>query len=211
MAGTVIDALFVSLGLKAGDFEKGVDDVLAKNKKLREDGDKTGKDVRQGFNKATESVGKLKNEVLGVLAVIAGGRGLKDLFLGSVQVSAATGRMAHNIGISTQQLSAWNNMAVQAGGTAEGMTNSIFGLSQQIEGARMGIPSNAVAIMQRYMNIKTANPDGSMRSTSDIMLDIADYFSKHSPQQDSFLGAQLGFDQGTLTLWSKAVRLFKQA
>jgi hypothetical protein len=200
MAGTVIDSLVVTLGLDDAAYKSGSDRAMGANKKLRDDAAKTAKEVSAPNKAIAESFNRIKVEALGVAAVLAGGIGLKDLLSNSINVSASTGRMAYNIGMATRELSAWGNMVRQVGGDPNATAGSIFGLSQAIEGQRLGIQSPAVALLTRTMGIKATNPDGSTRDMSDILLDVSAYMHKHSAQFDNIIGSQLGLDQGTTNL-----------
>ena len=199
MAGTVIDSLIVTLGLNDADYKKGVAGATDANKKLRDDSAKTAKEVSEPNKVVADSFGRIKTELLGLLAVAAGGTGLKDILAHVINLDASTGRLAYNIGIATSQLSAWGNMARNVGGDANATMNSILGISQAMTLQQMGMPQTSIAAMQGH-GIRFTGQDGRPLDMSDILLQISDLFHKLTPQQDTALGSIFGLDQGTVNL-----------
>jgi hypothetical protein len=194
MAGTVIDSLVVTLALDGSQYKQGAVQAQADLKNLSETTTGVAKDLESKGSQAGEFFGKMRREALGLFAIIAGGRGMQELLSNAVQTSVAYGNMATNIGMSARALSAFGNLATQNGGNADATTNSIFGLSQQIEGAKLGQRSQAVATLSRYMGINPNQP------VEKVMEDIAGWMQKHSPQQDAFIGQSLGLDMGTVNM-----------
>lgn len=81
--------------------------------------------------RAAESFGRLKNELIGLFLVVAGGRSLGGLVTDLIHGAAETGRFAQSIGLATDRVSVWE-MAVQSmGGTAQDARTSLAALNAE--------------------------------------------------------------------------------
>lgn len=133
----IIDSFVVELGLdpkKYQDESKKFRDDL---KRLREDARRTARDTESDAKHATEYFGKLKSEILGVVAAVAGARTLGGLISDMVTGAAATGRLAHNLGIATDQVSAWEGAVRSMGGTAQDAQSALAMLNGEFQTYRL--------------------------------------------------------------------------
>ena len=124
---TLIDSFLVTFGLDTRDYDSGAARIREQNKKNREDARKTGGGLEDANKKAGVSFGKLRNEVVGLVAAFTGGVATKTFIQQIIAGDAATGRLAANLGVATSELSAWQQVARQAGGSAED-ANAAFSL-----------------------------------------------------------------------------------
>jgi len=161
MAGTVIDALFVTLGLDAKAFITGKNQVTDATKKLSAEETKATKDIETRNKAAAESFKKVRNEVLALLAVFTAGMGLKDFTESTIGAAVNLGYMAKNLQMSTQDLSAWQRAAERAGGSAEGITNTLQDSQQQIAGFRLGKVSDQIQMFLRFGGKTSDLKDGN--------------------------------------------------
>jgi len=113
---TVIDALFVTLGMDAKAFKKGSEDAIKVSDKLTSESKKDTqkreqlskktaqqqKKHSQEFSKYTkqntESVRHLRNQLLGIAALFTGGRGIARLMSSTADTAANVSRLANDIG-----------------------------------------------------------------------------------------------------------------
>lgn len=204
MDGTVIDSLIVTLGLDGSNYKQGRSEAVAANKSLRDDAASTAKELSSRGKEAGEYFGAIKKEILGLFAVIAGGRGLEQLFTSSVNVSASIGRTASVIGTATEKLSGWMNLAKQAGASGDSMSGALTGIASNMEAAQYG-PNAAVGFMQQNMGITLTGKNGQPRDPSDIMLDISHYFASHSGPQDMYAAQQIGIDPSLIPMLQQGV------
>jgi len=137
MATTVIDELIVVLGLDTRQFTEGQRDALSNFKKTKEGAQQFGKDVEQSGMRLTEVFGALKKGMVGIIGGFIG-----NGFVQSIdrinQMDAATGRWSKTIGTSVPNLSTWQGMIRQVGGSAEEATSALATLQQEIESVRQG-------------------------------------------------------------------------
>jgi hypothetical protein len=120
---TVIDSLIVTLGLDPKQFTKGQKDAA----KAMTDTEKTVKHSAQEMTKALKEVAL---EFVGLFLVV---RGIHDVVSFFEELNSKTRQLgidARNIGTSAAELRDWQNAAEMAGGSAEGVTKTMLGLSQ---------------------------------------------------------------------------------
>jgi muramidase (phage lysozyme) len=224
---TVVDALIVTLGLDASGFKRGQQETqtaLAKTrsdavasasvtkeqeKKKREEEKKTRdaesrdeKEANARRKAAEESYKRLRNSVLGMLAAFAGVKSLKDFFANIISGDAATQRMAHNLGMTTEALSEWQGAAERTGGSAQATAASFDGLTQDFQQFALTGQSRVIPYF-RALGIQITDAHGKIRPLSDILLDLSDKFSKMDPRQAMTFGRAMGLDDGTINLLEK--------
>ena len=99
--------------------------------------------------------------------------------------------------MSAQSIKSWQNAAAASGGTAEGMTASLKGLSRSMNDfVIMGDTS-----MLPYFNalgVSMVDSYGKVRNLDDVMLDLSDSLSRMDRKQAYSIGAAMGLDEGTL-------------
>lgn len=196
---TLIDSLIVSLNLDTKDFKKGTKEVEDGQKKLRDNSDRTSKQMDQQSKKVADSILKVRDQVIGLYAAFTAGRGIKDFVEAMTSADAALGRAARNMGVSSSQLSAWQQVAQQSGGTADGMTASMNGLAQQFQQLAL-TGQSAVVPYFRAIGVAIADSAGRMRPMNDILFDLSDKLSKMDPARAQALGRGLGLDTGTVNV-----------
>lgn len=156
---------------------------------------RNAKDMGASQERLAETLGKVKGEAVSLLAIFTAGRGIKEFLSATTSTSAAAGRMAHNLGMSTQDLTAWQTVARESGGTAEGMTGSLQGLVDQFQ--TISGRTNLTQVFSR-LGVNLEDGNGKLRDRTQIMMDLADKFSSMDPTQANSWGHMLGFDQGTI-------------
>lgn len=147
---TVIDALVVTLGLAAGGFTKGVASATKSLSGLNKSSAQNSAAVQKNFKNAADSVKKLRNEALSLLAVFTAGVGIKNFVGNTITSAASLGRMAQNLNLSTKELTAWQRAAVRAGGSAEGITGQLQQSQQAVARFKLGQSDDSITSFFRY-------------------------------------------------------------
>lgn len=196
---TIIDALIVTLGLDPTGFKAGEKDTEASVKKTKEAASKNTKEMEAKARAAGQVFDKVRNQVLALAATFTAGVGLKNFLAEMTTADASAGRTAHNIGVTTETLTAWQAVAERAGGTATGMTGSMQGLTQQFQQLQLTGQSGVVPYF-RAIGVEIATAEGKMRPMSAILLDLSDKMSKMDPARAQALGKGLGLDEGTVNV-----------
>src|ERR1700759_2790407 len=103
---TIIDALVVTFGLDTSQFKKEKAETTKATKQLTDAEKRSGKEIEEANKRAGESFKKVRNEVLGLLAIFTAGMGLKNFTESTIASAANLGFMAKNLQMSTTELSA---------------------------------------------------------------------------------------------------------
>jgi len=199
MAATIIDSLLIELGLDPKGLSKGGKEATEQLRQLEKSSDKTGKAVEDAGKKMTQSIAKFRNELITVLTVFTAGTGLKQFFQQLTNADAATGRLAKNIDLSVDKLTAWQGVAERSGGSAEGIAGSMQGLTQQFQQLALTGQSSVVPFF-RAVGVAISDAQGHLRPLDEILLDVSDKFSKMDPAKAQALGRGMGFDEGTVNV-----------
>jgi hypothetical protein len=196
---TIIDALLVTLSLDTSGVKRGRQEAESAQKKLRADAERTQKEFDEKARQIGVALSQVRNQVIGLLAAFTAGRGLREFVDDLTRSDAALGRTAKNIGVSADELSAWQGVAERAGGTAAGITGSMESLARNFQELAL-TGQSAVVPYFRALHVALADSQGKMRPVRDILFDLADHLSKLDPAKAQAIGAGLGFDQGTINV-----------
>ncbi len=195
---TVIDALVVTLGMNAKDFVSGAAKATTALKSTSSEATKTAKEMEARGKQAAEFFSKIRNEALAMLAVFTAGVGIKNFVENTIVGAASLGRMSQNLGMSTEALSAWQRVAEDAGGTAEGMTAQLKESQKAVAGFKMGQSSESLQWFFR-MGGKTSDlKDGNtyLMARSKIISDIF----KTDPGKAQLVASQMGISDDQFNL-----------
>lgn len=121
----IIDSFVVTLGLDPTNYKKESDQFRSDFKRLKEDGHSTALSLESDGKRAANYFASLKNEVIGVVLAIAGARSMGGLISDMVSGAAATGRLASNLGMATEELSAWQQAVRTVNGEASDADHAI--------------------------------------------------------------------------------------
>jgi hypothetical protein len=222
---TVIDALIVTLGLDPTQFTEGQKKTVDSLRKTGVEAERTttiinrgqkstgenlrrteseaaraGKNIEHSGANAAEFFGQMRNQALALFAVFTGGRGLKEFAVTTTNVAAATGRLAHNLGISTQELSSWQIAVKQfAGGSAEGVAASFSNLKQALAGGAM-LGGSPLVQYFRTLGVHLTDAHNVARPLNQILLDIAGSkkFQSMAPADQVWFGHAMGLDDNMI-------------
>lgn len=196
---TIIDSLVVALGLDAKGFKQGQQETSASWKRSQDEARKFASEIEKQGKIAAEAFSKLRNEVIALAAAFMGARTITDFVAVQGQLEASTGRLAVNLGMSTDALSAWEGAAKRAGGSAQGIDNAMRSITKGVEGFRAnGVDQNMSWLLR--LGVDTNKWYSGATNSGERMLMLADKLSKLRPEQAQFFGQNLGLDEGTIQL-----------
>lgn len=196
---TVIDELVIELGLDPKKLTDGQRKLLEELGKTKGKAKKEAGSIEEGFDKVGASITRLGNRALGLFAIFVGAHGIKEFVTQLTKADAEAGRTAKIFDTSVRTLSLWRRVGIAAGGTAEGITQSIAGLVNQFQMFSLTGESSVIPWF-RALGINISDADGKMRDFDAILLDLADKFSKLDPAKAAAFGRALGLDAGTINL-----------
>lgn len=199
---TIIDSLLVKLGLDSSEFaagknkvDKGLKDTGNEAEKAGAKLKKTGKDGAEGFNKVAKSATKF-------LAIIGGTVAIKRFVSDMIESNAALDRFSQNLNRSVSDISAWSNAAELAGGSAEGLQGTMDMLSKSQTELQLTGQSSLIPYFSA-LGVSLADAQGKARPVNDLLLELADRFSRMDRTTANNMGRMMGIDQGTMNLLLK--------
>ena len=199
---TIIDSLLVKLGLDSSDFaagknkvDKGLKDTGNEAEKAGAKLKKTGKDGADGFNEVAKSATKF-------LAIIGGTVAIKRFVSDMIESNAALDRFSQNLNRSVSDISAWSNAAELAGGSAEGLQGTMDMLSKSQTELQLTGQSSLIPYFSA-LGVSLADAQGKARPVNDLLLELADRFSRMDRTTANNMGRMMGIDQGTMNLLLK--------
>lgn len=158
---SIVDALVVTLGLNVTGFLAGQNKAQQATKNLSAAQVKAQKELEARNKRAVESFKSVRNEVLALLAIFTAGMGLKEFTEHTIGSAVQLGYMAKNLGMSTQELSAWQRAAERAGGSADGITSALQDSQQQIAKFRLGQVGDQMQAFFRFGGKTSDLKDGN--------------------------------------------------
>lgn len=174
MAG-VIDALLITLGVDSSGVKSG---------------------MAQVENTIAASAKNIMNNILAPLAAaLAIGSAFKEYLSGA----QAVGNLANTLNENQEDIQAWGGAVQRAGGDASAFEGSLVSLnSKMLEFVQTGTSSAAPALAQ--LGISARDSNGNIKSSIDIMQDLARVADRMDPARFQAITASLGIDSGTLLL-----------
>ena len=211
---TVIDTLFLELGIDSGKFgtqakeaENRLDRMSASFGRAEKSAAKSSKGLEKQAAQSvkstkqakslTQAVGALTKGFFAFTALVMGSNALDKMIREGAQANVELDNLSRNIGMSRNQLQAWGGMAEMAGGSADGMKGSLAGLSMGITRLTTMGDTSMVPFFNAF-GVALLNADGKARDLDSIMLDLADRFSKMDRVQAYNLAKSMGLDDGTI-------------
>ena len=189
----VVDALTVTLGLDAKAFKAGIDQAKTDQKALRDESAKTATELEARGKQAAQFFSSVKNEALGLMGVLLGGKGLESFARNATTELAALGREARNIGIAVPELAAFRNMVERNGGSAEAATSSFRNLTDEMERFKVFGTSSLIPYLSP---IGGERGDSAMQTYMKFVKFAQDH--KDDVSLINLIGKGLGFDQGSI-------------
>jgi hypothetical protein len=199
---TIIDALIVELGLDASKFSASQKTAVRQLTELEKAGGKTEKQtkkVEKASKEAAHSIDNLSQTVASFLAIIGGTVALKNWVSDFIDSNAQLDRLSKNLGLGVSTISAWSNATEKLGGSASALQGTLDMLSKSQTQLMITGESNLLPYMSA-LGISLADVNGKARPVDDILLDLADRFSRLDRTTANNLGRMMGLDQGTMNL-----------
>ncbi|KVN25637.1 hypothetical protein WJ63_16025 [Burkholderia pyrrocinia] len=194
MGMTIVDALVVTLGLDTSAFKRGKSEAGAATKKLTAEERAAAKEIEERNKKAAESFRSIRNEVLALVAIFTAGVGIKQFTENTINSAVNLGYMAQNLKMSTTELSAWQRAAERAGGTSEGITNTLLASQNDISKLKFGQVTEGVQWFLRMGGSVKDLKDGNSYLLARSRI-IANMF-KADPGRARFIAQQMGIGDG---------------
>lgn len=200
MASNTVEQIFVELLLNAKGYNKEADDAVKKSEKLEKGLGNTEKQsvkTNKSFDGLVGGLGKAVKGVAGLAAVIAAGTGLLKLADEARKANDELNFLSKNLGMSSGEVKAWQGAAAAMGGSAQGMAGDMKALNSSMNDFVMTGESSMLP-MFNTLGVSMVDAQGKVRDTNEVLLDVADSFSKMDREQAALMGQKMGFDEGTI-------------
>ena len=166
-------------------------------RKRQEEQDKQAKADEANARRTIEGIQRVRNELLGLFALVTAGRGVKALVGDIVSGDAATGRLAATLGMATQELAAWQGVAERNGGSAAGITTTMQSMSQALELWKTTSEGGDFIPWLDRFGVKLLDAQGKYKTFTQLAMDMADVMQRLSGPAAILEGGKLGWDPGT--------------
>lgn len=200
MASNTVEQIFVELLLNAKGYNKEAEQTIKKSDKL-EGGlkgiEKQSKSTGKNLETLTGGLGKVVKGIAGLATVIAAGTGLLKLAEEARKANDELNFLSQNLGMSSQNVKAWQGAAAAMGGSAQGMSNDMKNLNSSMNDFKMTGESSMLP-MFNTLGVSMVDAQGKIRDTDKVMLDLADSMSRMNREEAVLMGQKLGFDEGTV-------------
>lgn len=134
---TVVDELVLELGLGGQDkFKQGLTEALAQIARTKAGADTAAKDMEASGARAAEFFSRIKTEALSLIGVLGGTAGLGAVIKESATSMADLNRAATNLGVSTRDLGALQNVMERNGASAQSVTATLEHLQTTMQHIR---------------------------------------------------------------------------
>lgn len=164
MASELIGALRVTLGLNSASFEAGTKRAISQMNKVEAAGFATGRALR-GLVGIAFSVGWALAGMISVQSVRT-----------ALEYAGSIAQVSRQLGVTTTELQTYRYAATQLNLTTEEMERGLGKLTLAIGKAAAGAKTQGDVFRKLGIDIKDA--DGNIRSTGDVLLELADKLSR---------------------------------
>jgi hypothetical protein len=194
---TVIDSLVVTLGLDTSKFRQGQKQNAEDLKKSEENANSAAKAIEASGKTAAAFFTRLRNEALLLFAAFTGANSIKQFVENITTSDASMGRLAKQLDMSTDELTAWTNAADRTGGSAEATAATFQGLESHLQTLTTTGQDSLVPFF-RTMGIAMVDAHGKARPLRDILLDLAKWSEGRDPAYVANMFRNIGLDSGTI-------------
>lgn len=196
---TVIDELIVTLGLDPSQFNQESKETADKFLKLKHESGKAAKSVEGDGKKMGEAFSALQKRLLGIAAIFLGGMGLTEFAEHITKVTASTGRLSTQLGLSARELSSWEMAGNRVGASSDEIAGSIKSLTGQLQQFQITGQGSIVQYFNQ-MGIKLTDSNGKLRKTTDLLMDMSRWARGRDAKLVSEWFREMGMSSGMINL-----------
>jgi len=197
---TVIDSLVLEFSLDPTKFTQGQRAVMQALSQMQQQAAGQGNNVEAAGKRMQNFLTGVKREAIGLLAVFFGARGIKEFTSYMTQLDAALLRSSKTLDMSAKDLSAWQGVARQMGGSAAGVTGSMQGLTDKINQAlATGNWGNLLQIFNQF-GVDLYNTNGQLKTAGELFLELNRAFQGVDPARARSILSMLGLDSDSINI-----------
>lgn len=169
---SLVDAFYVAFGFDTSGLKKGEEEVERTTKRTREKVKKDADETEKSAKELTETITKLRKQVVGLFAVFTAGSSVKSFAQDIAALDAGMGRLSFLTGMAVKEISQWRNATRAMGGDGDAVVSGMHALTQELQQfAATG--ESAVIPYLRALGITIVDEAGGIKTASEIYLDAA--------------------------------------
>ena len=192
---SILETFYFLFKSNADDVDKGHKKAEQSTKKLDQAIDQTGDSTRETSRAVVDMAGALGKAIGSFIAFSVTQSQLQNSINLTEELRLTSMAIAENI----EDIDAWGRASRRFGGDAQTLQGTLKTLNNNIRGAAFtGEGSMSPALRRLGLNLRKAN--GDIKSTLDLLPEIATAFERIPQPEALFLGEQLGLDQSTILL-----------
>lgn len=194
----VVDAFVVSLGLDPSQYNREIKNYRDDRKRLAQEDAKYNQSSEDAQKRSIQGIRTLRNETAGFLVALAGANSVKDFAANLITGDAATGRLAKNLGLATEQVGAWEGAIKRVGGSAESIQGALRSMSSAFQSLQLTGTSGHDADFQ---GLGVTAKD--LQNPQEALLKISEASGRMGRPEFNARLSRLGFDADTINLLAK--------
>ncbi len=226
---TIIDSLLVTLGLDSSAYDKGAEKVKKSQEELASKIKKDSKEVEDASKKtadsqhrhaerfqkdgkeAVETFGKIRNHVLSLMALLAGGVGMVEFARSTILNAAAVGRFSENIGMGIKSLQGWEYAARSVGATGSDMAHSLESAASALANLKYnGIVGPQIESFFRYGGGKFGMPKDAQEMMRDEVQMVSALYKSGHHNEARTRWEQMGNSDATFNLAKEGLKKWNE-
>lgn len=205
----LIDTLVVALGFDTSGLKKGQKDAQASLEKTGKAAEKQQRELDAAAKRTTESYKKVRDSILELTAVIVGAVAGKEFLAYITATDIGVGRLSKNLGVATEELSAWEGVARRLGGQGSDADSLFRGVNELLQDARLNGGSGKMSPLVRAGLDLTKFLDKSTSYTQRLLM-MRDAMRKLDAPAAQRFGQMAGFSEEGLNILLQTDRALEQ-
>lgn len=153
--------------------------------------------AQESANKINSIVNDMTKKIVTAFVGIKAFDFLRDSVKQFVDQGTQLQMLSRVTGESVQNLNAWQQAVMRNGGTAEQFNQTLLGLRKNIQNIAIANEGGGMGALYA-LGVNAYGANGHLKSTTDLLLDLAGKFKGMDLNRAQFLGNRLGIDQATL-------------
>lgn len=150
-------------------------------------------DIKSKMGAMSEALNGAKEKLIGLAEAFGESalvEGFREMISSAVELGASLKDTSDRLGVTTDELQRFQYYAKLSGSNSEEAANGLKFLNKNLGDIQLGVAGANTPFKQLHVNVK--NADGSLRSVTDLIPDLADGFAQlKTPQERTALAMQV--------------------
>lgn len=200
-----MDSLLEVFGILFETDAKEVKEGMEKTGKATDDLEEKIQETDVAAEKLGESFLDVITSAKGAIASFLGISATTAAILNTAQQTDELGKFTQALGLNIEEVDAWGQAVIRAGGTPEALRGSIKSLTDQLTDFAITGGGTAAEVFAR-LGIQAFDSAGQIKSAFDVLPELASAFENLTEAEAVGFGQKLGLDQSTILLLQQGRR-----